>query len=106
MNVTMMERLDFQLFFNVITITMDALLHALWHFLYTLVIELSCHVLQVQGSIRTAHELSHANFQAFLAPLLQLFRPARTLYVMDVCMSYINTLTHFCKFVISNHYGP
>ena len=47
MNVTLMERMDFQLFFNVMTIAIDTLLHALWHFLYTLVIEISCHLVQV-----------------------------------------------------------
>ena len=35
-----MERLDVQLFFYIITIAIDALLHALWHFSYTLIIEL------------------------------------------------------------------
>ena len=44
MNVTLMERLDFQLFFDVITIVIDALLRVLWHFLYTLVIELSRYI--------------------------------------------------------------
>ena len=43
MNVTLMERQGFQLFFNVITIAIDAL----WHFSYTIVIELSYHVAQV-----------------------------------------------------------
>ena len=59
--------------FNEITVAIDALLHALWHFSYTLVIELSHHVAQVQGSICTARELSNTDLQAFLAPLLQLF---------------------------------
>ena len=44
MNVTLMERLDFQLFFDVITVAIDALLHVLWHFLYILVTEVSYHV--------------------------------------------------------------
>ena len=47
MKVTLMERVDFQLFFNVITGAIDALLHVLWHFSYTLVIKLSRHVAQV-----------------------------------------------------------
>ena len=47
MNVTLMERLDFQLFFYGFTNAIDALLHALWHFSYTLVIELSRHIAQV-----------------------------------------------------------
>ena len=40
-----------------------------------LVIVQSCRVAQVQGSVCTARELSHTDFQAFLAPLLQLFKP-------------------------------
>ena len=47
----------------------------LWHFSYTLVIELSRRVAQIQGSVRTVRELSHADLQAFLSPLLQLFWP-------------------------------
>ena len=76
------ERLDFQLFFDVITVAIDALLHALWNFSYTLVIELSCHIVQFQGSIRVVHELSHADFQA---PLLQLFRQKLKAYQKAVC---------------------
>ena len=80
MNVTLMERLDFQIFFDIITVAIDALLHVLWHFSYTLVTELSSHIVQVQGSICTAREQSHTNLQAFLAPLLQLFQPKPKAY--------------------------
>ena len=35
-------KLDIQLFVDVITVAMDALLHVLWHFSYILVKEISC----------------------------------------------------------------
>ena len=40
-----------------------------------MVIELSRHSYWLQGSVHTVCELSHADLQAFLAPLLQLFQP-------------------------------
>ena len=106
MNVTLMERLDFQLFFDVITVAINALLHALWHFSCTLVIELSRHIMQLQGSIRTAGKLSHMPSSSISCSTFAIVL-AKTEGLPESCSSwtsvcpYMNSLTHFCMFVTS-----
>ena len=110
MKVTLIERLDYPLFFGVITVSIDALLHTLWHFSYTLVIKISCHVAQVQGSVCTSRDLSHADLQAFLAPLLQLFQSKpkddQNAVSHGPLHVYMNSLIHFWTFLSSIHCGP
>ena len=77
-------------------------MHCSIFFLCVLVIELSRYVVQLQGSICTAHELSQVDLQAFHAPVLQLFRLARMLFVMDVCMS-IHELSDPLSHIIDVH---
>ena len=112
---TLMERLDLQIFFNVITVVIDTLLNALWHFSYTLVIELSCHVVN-----RTL-----TDFRDPFAQLATVTRwspsiscscstfaivSAQTEGWPEHCSSwmslspYMNSLTHFCTFW--THCGP
>ena len=105
-NIRLMERVEFQLFVDAIAVAINALSCALWHFSYTLVIEISRHVAQVQGSVRTAREMSHADPQAFLAPRVQFFgRPERRSSWTSV-RPYINSVNQFRTFLTSIQCGP
>ena len=98
MNVTLMERLDFQLFFYGFTNAIDALLHALWHFSYTLVIELTRHVaIHILTDFRdpfTQLAICHMPILKHFLFLLHFCngfgrnrRPTKTLFIMDICTS-------------------
>ena len=105
-----MERLDFQLFFHVITVVIDAFLHVLWHFLYRLVLELYCHIANRTltdfrdpfTQIANCHMPIFKHF-LFLLHLCNCFglnqRPTRMLFIMDVYTSvheFSDPLLHVC----------
>ena len=108
-----MESMGFQLFFNVITAEIDPLLHVLWHFSYTLVIELSHHVANRTltdfkdpfAQLVNCHMLILKHF-LFLLHFCNCFgRPERCSSWMSA-HPYINSLNHFRRFLTFIHCGP
>ena len=117
MNVILMERLDFQLFFDVIKVVIDALLHVLWYFSYTLVTEFSNHVAQVALLLVTSGICSYnsrtvtCRFSSISCSTFAIVL-AETEGRPECCLSwktihpYMNCLTHFRTFLMSIHCGP
>ena len=108
------ERLDFQIFFNVIYVAINALLHALWHFSYTVVTELSCHV--ANHTLTDFRHPSHilrivTCWSSSISCSCSIFatvsaetegRPELFSSWMSV-QPYMNFLTHFLMFLMSTH---